>query len=187
MFFPKILTVCPTIRPSNFEIMKKSFYDTSSEGNVLYDVSHGTVTEAMNYAFNKFPNFDFYFMTNDDVEYKTHRWDKLLAKKGKITHGTDKVNIGQNGSFMMIDGDIVRSVGWLQLPTLNKYCGDTVWNFIGKQLEIIEYIPEVIINHNWEGANEEENIKDIAEFSKWLPWAFKDCNKIREYYANKSK
>lgn len=175
----RILTVCPTIRPELFRIMEESFYKTSSDGNVLYPIETGTVTEAINFAFNKFPNFDFYHVINDDVEYKTIGWDKLLTKKVKITYGTDKVDIGEHGNFLMIDGDIVRATGWLQLPTLNKYCGDIVWKFIGQQLEILEYIPEVIIEHKWKGANEEENKKDMAKFAEWLPWAFRDCNKIR--------
>ncbi len=176
----KILTVCPTIRPTLFEDMEESFYDTSSEGNVLYEVSFGTVTEAINFAFNKFPNFDFYHVTNDDVIYHTKQWDIKLANKGKISYGNDMLQGKDLCTFPMIDGDIVRAVGWLQLPILNKYCGDNVWKFIGEQLNILDYHGDVLLKHKWSGANEEETKEDMRRFSEWLPWAFKDCNNIRK-------
>ena len=82
----------------------------------------------------------------------------------------------------MIDGDIVRSLGWLQLPTLSKYCGDTVWNFIGKQCGILNYCPDVIIEHHWNESQVDSDIhkRDMQEFANWLPWSFKDIKKVKD-------
>lgn len=178
----KILTICPSIYPSKLKKMLDSFTITRSKSTTLIVNSdkYKTITEIFNKEFESNPDYDFYFMANDDIIFNTPLWDLKLAKKGKITHGTDAVDIGINGQFLMIDGDIVRSVGWLQLPTLNKYAGDVVWRFIGENLGILEHIPEVIIKHNWEGADEKINKEDMLEFSKWLPWSFKDISNIRK-------
>jgi hypothetical protein len=177
----RILTICPSIYPEKFDVMCESFYNTCSKDNILFTTSVKGVTESINDAFKRYPDFDFYHITNDDAIYETHNWDTKLAKKGKITHGTDSVPEGVNGQFFMIDGDFVRALGWLQLPTLNRYAGDVVWRFIGEQLGILEHVPEVVIRHNWEGCAEPMvNQLDMAEFAKWLPWAFKDIKKIKE-------
>lgn len=177
----KILTVCPSINPEKFQSMQESFYLTSSEGNVLYEVCTGTVTEAFNLAFKKYPNFDFYHMTNDDVEYITPQWDVKLATKGKISWGKDGIQNENLCTFPMIDGDIVRALGWLQMPNLERYAGDVVWKFIGQECKILNYVPEVIIRHYWEGCSDEDmNVRDMNKFAEWLVQSYKDVNKIKE-------
>lgn len=176
----KILAVCPSIYPHKLEKMLNSFELTKSNNIDLICHSEGTVTEAINIIFNEHKDYDFYIVLNDDIEFITPLWDLQLARKGKITYGIDMIDGGGNGCFLMIDGDIPRAVGWLQLPTLNRYAGDTVWKFIGSQLDILEYFPDVIIKHHWEGASEIDNREDMKRFAEWLPWSFKDISRIRE-------
>ncbi len=183
----KILTICPSKYPEKLEKMLDSFNTTRSKHTgIIINYEDKPITHIFNNVFNNNPEYDFYFMANDDIIFETPLWDIELARKGKITHGTDNIKEGINGQFMMIDGDIVRALGWLQMPTLNKYCGDVVWRFIGDNLGILEHIPQVFIKHNWEGADPDKNKKDMAEFAKWLPWAFKDITKIRKVLNGKS-
>ena len=42
-------------------------------------------TEIINRAFKMNSNFDFYSVTNDDIEYETIGWDKKLSNKGKVS------------------------------------------------------------------------------------------------------
>lgn len=176
----KILVICPSIRPEKLAIMSESLGLTKSRYTDFTFSMEGNVTEAINGMFNSHPDYDFYHVTNDDVIYKTKFWDIELAQKGKITHGKDAIKGGLNGNFLMIDGDIARAVGWLQLPTLNKYGGDVVWKFMGQRLNILEYMPSVIIEHNWEGASEADNKSDMNKFAEWLPHSEKDIHKIRK-------
>lgn len=176
----KILAICPSIYPNKLTKMLETFDLTKSHNIDIVICAEGTVTEVINECFNNAPEYDFYIVINDDIEFLTPLWDIKLAKKGKITHGTDAIDIGVNGQFLMIDGDFARAVGWLQLPTLNRYCGDVVWRFIGEQLGILHHVSKVIIKHNWEGANEDINKLDMLEFSRWLPFSFKDIEKIRK-------
>lgn len=177
----KILTICPSVYPVKLNKMLESFEITRSKDTDIVICSEGTVTQAINNSFNNAPEYDFYFIANDDISFKTPLWDLKLAKKGKIIHGTDGVPEGVNGQFMMIDGDISRAVGWLQMPTLNRYCGDVVWRFIGDRLEILEHVEDVIIEHNWDGCAEPMvNQLDMEKFSEWLPNSHKDIEKIRK-------
>lgn len=145
----KILTICPSIhRPKFLKQLTESFHATSQCDNDLYVMQDSmTPTQCFNKAFEQNPTYDFYHMTNDDVIYHTPGWDKLLAIKGKISYGRDGIQDQNLCTFPMIDGDIVRAVGYLQHPTLCKYCGDNVWMEIGKYAKCLNYVPEVFIEH----------------------------------------
>lgn len=177
----RILTILPTIHRDKFEKMYNSFQVTASKYNTLLIINKvGCITELLNEAFEKHNDYDYYHVSNDDVVYETPLWDITIAQKGKICHGKDNIPNGHTGNFLMIDGDIARSVGWIQMPTLNRYCGDIVWKFIGQQLGILQYYPEVLIQHKWEGADIKTNQEDVAKFSEWLSVCHRDLDKIRK-------
>ncbi len=180
----RILSICPSIYPHKLDKMLASFHDTVNCSSLLInDNKKKTVTEVFNESFNKYPNFDYYHMTNDDCIYKTKDWDIILANtivEPGIAYGNDLLQSENLCTFPMISGDIVRKVGWLQLPSLNRYGGDIVWKFIGQQAKCLHYVPEVIIEHSWDGADPEINQKDMAAFAQWLPWAFQNVNRVQE-------
>ncbi len=177
----KIITICPTIYPEKFAKMHSSYDVTTSKNNTLVVINErGGITKLINKAFEKYNDADFYMVINDDCVFNTPLWDMELAQKGKITHGDDAVKEGVQGQFFMIPGDFARALGWLQMPKLNRYCGDVCWRFIGQQLDVLEYCPNVIITHNWEGCAEPLiNEMDTAEFAAWLPHSHKDIERIR--------
>lgn len=179
----KILTICPSKYPDKLERMLDGFTVTRSNyTNIIIDYEIKSITKIFNDVFNANPDYDFYFMANDDIIFETPLWDISLTNKGKISYGSDGIQNNNLCTFPMIDGDIVRALGWLQMPTLNRYCGDTIWNFIGRQCGIIKYFPDVKITHKWEESQVDKDIHtaDMAEFGKWLPYSFKDCNKVRK-------
>lgn len=157
-----------------------SFLTTRSESTSIRVYYHAdSITNIFNKAFNDNPDYDFYFMANDDIIFKTLNWDLKLAVKGKISYGNDLIQSNNLCTFPMIDGDIVRALGWLQMPLLSKYCGDVVWKFIADNLKLLNYNPEVIIEHKWEGADEVINKQDMQAFANWLQVSHRDINKIR--------
>lgn len=177
-----ILCICPSIYPKKLEKMTDSFLTTRSKYTHLYvdNRQDVTVTQIFNEAFMDNPNFDFYFMANDDIIFETPLWDLALANKCKISYGDDGFQGINLPTFPMIDGDIVRALGWLQMPQLNRYSGDMIWKFIGQECGILNYVPEVKITHQWEGCSHSDiNDHDMKEFGKWLPWSFKDLTKVR--------
>jgi outer membrane receptor protein involved in Fe transport len=93
----KILSVCPTIHPELFQEMEKSFYKTSSDGNVLYPRITGTVTEAINYAFNKFPDFDYYQSIYAGYMSVTSRLFNYLDTKAGLRFEHTDLSASTNG------------------------------------------------------------------------------------------
>lgn len=180
---PRILVICPSKYPNKLNKMMDSFLTTRSKyTQIIVNYEIKPITKIFNDVFNANPKYDFYFMANDDIIFNTPLWDLALANKGKISWGMDGIQNHALPCFPMIDGNIVRALGWLQLPTLNKYSGDIVWGFIGKECGILQHCPEVFIEHSWnEGQVDRDiHISDMAEFAKWLPWSFRDIRKVRE-------
>ncbi len=180
----KTLTIVPSIYPEKLDKMLDSYHRTVCDSCVVITSKPG-VTKAINEIFEKYPHFDYYFLANDDMEFLTKDWDITLVNKGKISYGDDGFQGANLPTFPMIDGDIARAVGWLQLPTLNRYAGDVVWKFIGEQLNILNYVPEVKLKHHWEGADPVINKEDMAEFAKWLPYSHKDIERIKGVLCQK--
>lgn len=179
----RILVICPSIYPDKLEIMMNSFNVTKSKYTkiIINTEKDKTITEIFNEEFNKNKDYDFYFMANDDIVFNTPLWDLKLANKGKISYGNDLIQ-GQNlTTFPMIDGYIVRALGWLQMPKLNRYLGDTVLGFIGRQCKCLSYHGNIIIKHNWSRASHpDDHKKDMQEFANWLPNSYRDINKVKE-------
>lgn len=173
------LTICPSIRPQHLERMLISYYNTVSEPNIIIRTELGSITKILNDTFASNPNFDYYHITNDDVVYQTPNWDVKLATKGKISYANDMFQGENLCTFPLIDGNIVRATGWLQMPTLERYYGDNCWHFMGKQLGIMNYAPEVTIKHEWQGAYFEIYKTDTQKFAEWLPWSFRDIARIK--------
>lgn len=146
---------------------------------VNYEIK--SITEIFNKVFEANPDYDFYHLTNDDVIYNTPLWDLELAKKGKISYGSDGIQDKNLPTLPMIDGDIVRALGWLQMPLLDRYCGDVVWGFIGKECGILNYCPTVNIKHQWHESQVDmvKHIADMGEFAKWLSVSHKDIEKVK--------
>lgn len=163
--------------------MLDSFHATNNCSQLLICNEIKSITQVINDAYRKYPDFDYYHISNDDVEYKTRDWDIILANaiiEPGISYGNDIFQGENMPTFPMISGDIVRALGWLQMPTLNRYCGDVVWSFIGMQCKCLKYVPEVVIEHKWEGADAEINKQDMRKFAEWLSVCEKDINKVRE-------
>jgi hypothetical protein len=152
-----------------------------------------TTTELYNQAFNSFPDYEFYCLTNDDFIFRTYGWDKTLCERGKISYGNDLLGGINLPTCPVIDGDIIRSIGWLQMPLLNYMYGDSVWKVIGLKLGILRYVPSVVIEHNhwinrkaemddvYKNTNSAETYhKDEKAFKQWnREMSESDCSKIR--------
>jgi len=136
------------IKMHNFAHQSKSFL------HLIINSSGKTITEIINDAATKsFPDYEYYTIVNDDFVYRTDGWDLALISEirlhGKhgIAYGND-LHCGVNlCTSPMISGDMVRALGWLQLPGLKGLMGDSVWMNLGKKLHCIFYRPDVVIEH----------------------------------------
>lgn len=213
---PPLLTICPSRgRPRELARMLESFFDTSTQSELVvcldeddpelseYDFKdypvtliiqpRHNITYLYNNIFQLYPKYEYYSCTNDDFVYKTKDWDKKLMNFG-INFGNDLFQGNNYPSTSVIHGDIVRSLGWLQLPSLFHLCGDLVWNIIGINCGCRNYFKDVIIEHitpynqkcepdeTFKHTNSADMYKrDQQAYIKWLTTqADKDVNKVKE-------
>lgn len=199
----RLLTVCPTRnRPERLKTLIDSFEKTIRGESVLLilldkcDIKLGeyvkvvkdhdvliqprqTLTKIINSAFEKYPDFGYYSIVNDDMEYITPGWDTILRSDG-IAYGNFRVN-NVNPMSSVINGDLVRAVGWIQYPKLISLSGDNIWYWIGKRLNRLYRYWDVFIEHHhpyfdkheWDKSYDESNsseryARDWAEVTDWL-------------------
>lgn len=209
----KILTICPTNKIELIKKMITSFNDTKSFSHLILGVNindknlnqyknlntdvciceaDATVTQIINSIYSQYPDYDYYHLTNDDVIYHTKGWDKnmanILEEYGPgIIYGDDLFQKENLPTFPFISQEIVKSIGWLQMPLLNRYYGDMVWKYIGQNIGCIYYCHYVIIEHMHYLAGKGEYPvdmdiyeKDGQSFGQWMATkSIGDINKIR--------
>jgi len=155
---------------------------------------YDNTTDIINWAFNLFNHYEFYSVTNDDFVYQTPGWDEILCQKRKISYGNDLLAGSDMPTTSVIDGDIVRALGWLQLPGTRFLCGDSAWKAIGHALDALKYHKDVLIEHrHWSSGhrdpddtsmrtnNAEVVLDDNKAFKTWLhERKDSDIKKIKE-------
>lgn len=193
----EMLVVIPSVRMQKLSKCLKSIEETSSNCDIIVNTRVGSITNIINETFGCYPDYKYYHVTNDDFVYKTPNWDVALmnlAGSYGIAYGDDLNGQHKLPTASVISGDIVRALGWLQLPTLHHLCGDCVWDYIGKKLKILHYNKAVIMEHEhflYKKADKDETYevtnsrdmysKDNAAFRRWLETeANDDCEKIRK-------
>lgn len=154
-------------------------------------------------------DYDFYCVTADDIIFLTKGWDKMFCNKGKFTTGIDdniamkyngkkfsQPNVIVNGfpTVCGMDGDIIRALGWIALPTLNHGAIDFVWYWLAKRLGILKIEDSIHwVQHSPFYGNDREDetfkisnsksnkIHDGEVFRRWLKYeCINDVNKVRE-------
>ncbi len=164
-------------------------------------------TEIINRIFEEKRLYDYYSVTNDDIVYKTPGWDKALCQPLKISCGQDDTMLekyGEIAAFVqpsqfpitsVIDGDIVRAIGWLQMPTLRHSCGDNIWFWIGKRCDLLYVDINYHTDHNspYFGRGEEDktykecnafdNMEDYYTYKEWLK--YKSAPEMRSIFKLK--
>jgi hypothetical protein len=180
----------------------------------VYDRSHDCTltTEIINRAFNENREYNFYSVTNDDIVYLTKGWDEALCQELKISSGQDDTMIEKYGeSFIgnvkpgefpitsVIDGNIVREIGWLQYPKLRHSCGDNIWYWIGKRANCLyhdgnfhtehksAYFGKGEADETFKNCNALDNQQDYYAYKEWLKYRCgNEVCKVQELIKNAS-
>lgn len=101
-------------------------------------------------AFDRFRNALWFGFIADDVVPLTPLWDqKLIAVASNdgmaVPSGGHKDYAG--APHFALGGDLVRSIGWLALPGLDRLYLDQVWNDIAEAKGVLRRVPEVQLVH----------------------------------------
>lgn len=121
-----------------------------------------TYIQLMNAAFKACPNHEFYCPANDDFIFETHGWD--IAMMGiiddqfqsiGIAHCNDGIQHEKIPVVAVISGVIVRALGWVFPPVLRHLFGDNALNIIGRGLNRMCYVSNIVVKHDHPLVNKE--------------------------------
>lgn len=149
------------------------------------------ITKQMNdlLKLKAFQGYEYYHITNDDFVYKTHLWDlklidKIESKKGYgIAYGDDTVGGIKLPTAPLISGNIIKALGWIQMPRLTHLYGDSVWKAIGHKLNMLYYCGEVVIEHR-HAQKDTKYRDDVYNFTNSQEMYRRDHEAVKEWIAN---
>jgi hypothetical protein len=96
------------------------------------------------------PRLPWYGFLADDVVPLTRGWDTRLvdlAGRDGLAYGDDLVNGQRHAAHFVLGGELVRAVGWLLLPGVDRLYGDTAWNDLARERGVLRYAPDVVLEH----------------------------------------
>lgn len=102
----------------------------------------------------RYESYDYYAFIGDDHRFRTKGWDELaietIQKKGNgtgIVYGDDKLQGENLATAAIVSADIVKALGYMSLPGLRHLYIDNFWMEIGRGIERLFYVPEIVIEH----------------------------------------
>jgi hypothetical protein len=137
---------------------------------------------AMQEMFVKNPHEDWYGLLADDLLPRTQKWDLLLieqAGKKSISYPNDLGEYKDLPTHPIAGGDLIRELGWFGFPAVQHYYVDTIFQYLGNQLNNLHRMDDVIVEHvhpDWKKAEVDnlyqETIKkakqDKRSFEQWI-------------------
>ena len=122
----------------------------------------------------------------DDHRPRTPGWDRRLIEAidelggSGIAYGNDLFQGERLPTAWVVSADIVRSLGWMMLPSCAHMYVDTATLMLGRALDRIAYCPDVVIEHvhpmagktPWDASYRESNAgprydADREAFEAW--------------------
>ena len=109
----------------------------------------GPLSDIYNNAYGRHRNAPWFGFIADDVVPITSGWDSILIDAA----GRDGMAVPAGGHdsggapHFVLGGDLVRSVGWLSLPGLDRLYIDTVWQEIATARGVLRRVPDVVLEH----------------------------------------
>lgn len=108
------------------------------------------VSEAFNEIFRAQPDLPFYGWMADDVVPASDGWDETLVEAADLTnvaYGDDGISGEDAVTHGILGGDMVRELGWLQLPGTMRLYSDTALTDWAKAHDRLRYCPDVLLTH----------------------------------------
>lgn len=110
----------------------------------------GPLSDIYNNAFERHRDAPYFGFIADDVVPITNGWDIKLIE----TAGSDGMAVPAGGEttggcpHFVLGGDLVRSIGWLSLPGLDRLFIDTCWEKIAESRGVLRRLDDVILKHH---------------------------------------
>lgn len=105
------------------------------------------LAELYNRQFRAHRSLGWFGVGADDMLPESPDWDRRLVEVARH----DGMAFGEDGRSMpthfVIGGDLVREMGWLALPGLDRIFIDTTWLQIAKGRGVLRFLPDVKVTH----------------------------------------
>ena len=98
-------------------------------------------------------HYDYIAFIGDDHRPNTKNWNSIIYNKLKSTapysmvYANDLLQGDKLSTFIFMDSWYVRTLGYMSHPKICHLNSDNMWLFIGKTLNNIHYLKDVIIEH----------------------------------------
>lgn len=157
---------------------------------VMEQPSQGNMVGALNAAARwtmEAINPGFIGFIGDDHRFRTSRWDEIFVdllreRNGGMVYGNDgNRRDGDIPTQIVMSSVIVKTLGWMALPSCHHLYVDNVWRVLGDEVGRLFYMPDVIIEHlhpafgkavwdeNYRRVNSADMYNhDAMAFSAWL-------------------
>lgn len=148
------------------------------------------------------PLYDHVGFIGDDHIPRTVGWDKTITQEldllgTGIVYGNDLLQGANLPTAVFMTSDIVKALGWMALPGARHLYVDDAWRELGRALDALTYLPDVIIEHlhpvagktEWDDSYRETNSGDTYDhdrgvFERWLADGLpRDIAKIRAFHG----
>jgi hypothetical protein len=98
------------------------------------------------------PQYDYLAFLGDDHVVRTPDWDRTITTEldtlgTGIVYGNDLLQGETLPTAVFMTSDIVRALGWMALPGARHLFLDSAWLALGRALDAITYLPDVVIEH----------------------------------------
>jgi len=138
------------------------------------------MAKPLNFAANHFRDkYRHFAFLGDDHRPRTKNWDlhfiNTLDELGiGLVYGNDLLQGENLATAVAMSGDIVKKLGGMVPPDMIHLYLDNFWMTLGKDLNALRYLPEVIIEHlhpiagkaEWDDQYREVNAQDVYSADK---------------------
>ena len=115
--------------------------------------NHRGAAQIFQTGYTLFPDYKYYFFGSDDLVFITKNWDKIMIDKivseggVAIPHANDLFQKGNLVACPLIPLNLLKAVGYFS-PSKFVHCFvDNIWTDIGKAINKLFFMPDVIIEH----------------------------------------
>ena len=168
----KILLIVPTKgRPQKHLEFYESFKSNSTITDLIFVLSAGdieypkipgvqyevvdkpTMSGKLNSIAIKYANdYDYLSFMGDDVRIRTNGWDikmveQISSIKNCIAYGNDLFQGENLPTAVLLDSNIVKTLGFMSPPAIKHLYIDNFWKMLGEKLSTLKYFPEIILEH----------------------------------------
>ena len=168
----RILLIVPTKgRPEKHLEFYESFKDNSTDTDLIFVLSLGDIqypripgvkyetvdSPTMNGKLNtiavKYANdYDYIAFMGDDVRIRTQAWDAKMIKDissipNAVAYGNDLYQGENLPTAVLLDANIVRTLGFMAPPEFKHLYIDNYWKALGTGLSTLKYFSEIILEH----------------------------------------